>query len=110
MKILNNYEELIISVDLDDTKKFEKLLAYSDCRNELLTKYIQNFGIEGITRLTNNVKAKALRFTLEKICSECKKSECILNTQNSKSFEKKIYVHQDNIVSNLISHNYTQYL
>ena len=110
MKILNNYDELIISVDSEDTKRFEKLLAYSDCRNELLTKYIQNFGIKNITKLTQNVEAKALRFNLEKICSDCKESGCILNAQNTKSFEKKIYVHQDNIVSNLQSHNYIQYL
>lgn len=75
MKLLNNYDELIISVDSDDTKRFEKLLAYSDCRNELLTKYIQNFGIKNIIRLTQNVEAKALRFNLEKICSDCKEND-----------------------------------
>jgi len=109
MKILNNYDELIICIDSQDTKRFENLLAYSDCRNELVNKYIQNFGIDSIQKLTQNIEAKALKLNVEKICSECKISECNLHIKNSKSFEKKIFVHHSNVASNVYSHNYNQF-
>jgi len=109
MKLLNNYDELIICIDSQDTKRFENLLAYSDCRNELLNKYIQNFGIDSIKNLTQNVEAKALKLNLEKICSECKTSDCDFHRKNKKSFDKKIFVHQSNVDSNIYSHNYKQF-
>ena len=109
MKILNNYDELILSIDSKDTKRFETLLSYSDCRNELLNKYIQNFGIEEIIKLTQNIEAKALKSNLEKICTECKERTCKFSTQNLPLFEKRIFIHHDNVVSNLHSHNYIQF-
>ena len=109
MKILNNYDELILCIDSKDTKRFENLLAYSDCRNDLIKKYIQNFGIENITKLMQNVEAKALKLSLEKICSDCQNSGCEFYIQNSKPFTKKLYVHQANVDSNIYSHNYNQF-
>jgi len=108
MKIRNHYNELIIAVDLQDTRKFEKLLSYSDCRNELLHKYIQNFGIENVRKLTQNIEAKALKVNLEKICSECKVTECDFLMKKQKVFKKQIFTHQKNIDSNTFSHNYKQ--
>ena len=56
------------------------------------------------------LQAKALRNELEKICTECKQSDCKFSTVNTPSFKKRIYVHKDNVVSNLHSHNYKQYI
>jgi len=109
MKILNNYDELILCIDSQDTKRFENLLAYSDCRNELLNKYIQNFGLESVNQLTQKIEAKALKLNLEKICSECKMNDCDFHVKNERSFKKQIFVHHENVVSNISSHNYKQH-
>ena len=109
MKILNNYNELIISIDSFDTKRFENLIAYSDCRNELINKYIQNYGIENINKIAKNIQAKALRNELEKICTECEYMECKFHANNRKEFRKIVCIHEENIISNKISHHYQNY-
>ena len=106
MKILNHYSELIIAVDSQDTQRFEKLLAYSDCRNDLINKYIKNYGTENINLITKSIEAKALKNELEKICSECENTLCKFCTQSSKKFTKIRYIHEENILSNQKSHQY----
>ncbi len=69
MKVLNNYDELIIAIDSNDTKRFEGLLAYSDCRNDLVNRYIQNYGIENISKITETIEARALKNILEDHCT-----------------------------------------
>jgi len=109
MRILSNYDELIISVDSYDTKRFENLLAYSDCRNELVNKYIQSFGIKNIRKITKNVQAKALKNELEKICIECEHKNCKMNLNTNIRYSKIVHIHEGNIISNKISHDYQFY-
>ena len=61
MKILNNYDEMILSIESNDTNRFENLLGYSDCRDNLIFKYADNFGVEGIYKVSKNLKATALK-------------------------------------------------
>jgi hypothetical protein len=106
MKILNNYTELIIAIESNDTKRFENLLAYSDCRNDLINKYVQNYGITDIRKIAQNIEATALKNELEKICMECTYNECKFNRTNVNKITKTVYIHEENILSNQLSHNY----
>ena len=109
MRILSNYDELILSVDSYDTKRFESLLAYSDCRNDLVNQYIQSFGTKNISKIARNIQAKALKNELEKICTECGHNECKMNKNPSVKYVKIVHVHEENIIANKISHHYQSY-
>lgn len=105
MKILSNYDELILSIDSSDTKRFESLLAYSDCRNDLINKYVENYGVENIHKITKNVQARALKNELEKICLECKNLDCQINNNSLFDSRKMVYIHEENIRSNQRIHH-----
>jgi len=104
MRILSNYDELILSIDSSDTKRFENLMAYSDCRNDLINKYIENYGSININKITKNIQAKALKNELEKICNECNDNSCRMN-RNTKEYKKIAYIHEENMISNRIHHH-----
>jgi len=61
MKILNNYDELILSIESNDVNRFENLLGYSDCRDNLIFRYADSFGVEAIYNVSKNLKATALK-------------------------------------------------
>ena len=45
MKIINNYDELVLSIRLNDTTRVEELLIYSDCRGAIISKYVESYGV-----------------------------------------------------------------
>ena len=105
MKILSNYDELILSIDSSDTKRFENLIAYSDCRNDLINKYVENYGVESIHKITKNVQARALKNELEKICLECESIDCKIKKNSFSDSQKIVYIHEENMLSNKIIHH-----
>jgi len=71
MKIINNYEELILSIETNDVNRLENLLGYSDCRNRLINRYIKDNGTDNISKIISNLQATALRNEIEDICDVC---------------------------------------
>ena len=71
MKIISNYDELILSIESNDICRFEKVFSYSDCRNKLINKYIQNFGRDNLHKISDSLQAKALQNELNEICNGC---------------------------------------
>jgi len=61
MKVLNNYNELILSIQSNDSNRFENLLGYSDCRDDLIMRYVKNFGVDAIYEVSQHIKAIALK-------------------------------------------------
>ncbi|MGB3749941.1 MAG: hypothetical protein WA945_00070 [Arcobacteraceae bacterium] len=61
MKVLNNYNELILSIQSNDSNRFENLLGYSDCRDDLILRYVNSFGVDAIYQVSQRIKAIALK-------------------------------------------------
>ena len=66
--IINNYDNLVSSIRLNDITRVEELLSYSDCRGEIISKYIEFNGVVMITKLIPKIKAKALKDFILNIC------------------------------------------
>lgn len=68
--IINNYDDLVLSIRLNDIKRVEELLSYSDCRSEIICKYVEFYGVVRITKLIPKIKAKALKDFIINICED----------------------------------------
>jgi len=69
MKIINNYNEMIISIESNDINRLENLLRYCDSRNNLIVRYIENHGTEHITKISNQLQAIAFKKEIAELCS-----------------------------------------
>ena len=82
MKIINNYDEMIISIKSNDIQRLESLLRYCDSRNSLIVRYIENYGTEHITKISNQLEAVAFKKEVTELCNRCE--------SNNKNFTRKV--------------------